>query len=62
MAIHAIIGRNAPQWMLALATTHEGDAEPSVYVADSGIYSESNMRQLNASRGEVGESRVGNVH
>src|SRR5216684_8474567 len=69
------------QWMLALATTHEGDvplflrsldgnssdkvpllaavmaiqkqlreadAEPSVYVADNGIYSESNMRQLNA--------------
>ena len=68
------------QWMLALATTHEGDiplflqpldgnssdkvsllaavtaiqeqlceanAEPSVYVADNGIYSESNMRQLN---------------
>jgi transposase len=26
----------------------EGDAEPSVYVADNGIYSESNMRQLNA--------------
>jgi transposase len=69
------------QWMLALATTHDGDvplflqpldgnssdkvsllaavmaiqeqlreaqAEPSVYVADNGIYSESNMRQLNA--------------
>jgi transposase len=69
------------QWMIALATTHEGDvplflqpldgnssdkvsllaavlaiqkqlqegdAEPSVYVADNGIYSESNMRQLNA--------------
>ena len=69
------------QWMLALATTHEGDvplflqpldgnssdkvsllaavmaiqkqfqeadAEPSVYVADNGIYSEANMRQLNA--------------
>ncbi len=69
------------QWMLALATTHEGDvplflqpldgnssdkvsllaavlaiqkqlaeadAEPSVYVADNGIYSEQNMRQLNA--------------
>ena len=69
------------QWMLALATTHEGDvplflqpldgnssdkvsllaavmaiqkqlreadAEPSVYVADNGIYSEPNMRQLNA--------------
>ena len=68
------------QWMLALATTHDGDvplflqpldgnssdkvsllaavmaiqeqlreanAEPSVYVADNGIYSESNMRQLN---------------
>jgi len=25
MAIRAIIGRNTPQWMLALATTHEGD-------------------------------------
>src|ERR1700674_3264802 len=25
MAIHAITARNAPQWMLALATTHEGD-------------------------------------
>ena len=25
MAIRAIIGRNAPQWMLALATTQEGD-------------------------------------
>ena len=82
-----IIGRNAPQWMLALATTHEGDvplflqllngtsldkvsllaavtaireqlraanAEPSVYVADNGIYSEPNMRQLNA----AGVSRV----
>jgi transposase len=69
------------QWMLALATTQEGDvplflqpldgnssdkvsllaavlaiqqqlreadAEPSVYVADNGIYSEQNMRQLNA--------------
>ncbi len=69
------------QWMLALATTHDGDvplflqpldgnnsdkvsllaavmaiqkqlreadAEPSVYVADNGIYSEANMRQLNA--------------
>jgi len=69
------------QWMLVLATTHEGDvplflqpldgnrsdkvsllaavmaiqkqlreadAEPGVYVADNGIYSESNMRQLNA--------------
>jgi transposase len=69
------------QWMLALATTHDGDvplflqpldgnssdkvsllaaimaiqkqlreadAEPSVYVADNGIYSEQNMRQLNA--------------
>src|SRR5713101_6565807 len=68
------------QWMLALATTHEGDvplflqpldgnssdkvsllaavmaiqkqlreadAEPSVYVADNGIYSEQNMRQFN---------------
>ena len=68
------------QWMLALATTHDGDvplflqtldgnssdkvsllaavmaiqkqlqevdAEPSVYVADNGIYSESNIRQLN---------------
>jgi len=81
MAIRAIIGRNAPQWMIALATTHGGDiplflqpldgnssdkvsllaavmaiqkqlreanAEPSVYVADNGIYSEANMRQLNA--------------
>jgi len=80
MAIHEIIGRIAPQWMLALATTHDGDvplflqpldgnssdkvsllaavmaiqkqlreadAEPSVYVADNGIYSEQNMRQLN---------------
>ena len=69
------------QWMIALATSHEGDvplflqpldgnssdkvsllaaitaiqeqlreakAEPSVYVADNGIYSEANMRQLNA--------------
>jgi transposase len=69
------------QWMLALATTHDGDvplflqpldgnssdkvslltavmaiqkqlreadAEPSVYVADNGVYSEANMRQLNA--------------
>jgi transposase len=69
------------QWMVALATTHDGDvplflqpldgnisdkvsllavvmtiqkqlqeadAEPSVYVADNGIYSEQNMRQLNA--------------
>lgn len=68
------------QWMLALATTHDGDVplflqpldgtsldkvsllatvmaiqkqlreadgEASVYVADNGIYSESNMRQLN---------------
>ena len=68
------------QWMLALATTHDGDmplflqpldgnssdkvsllaaittiqaqlretnAEPSVYVADSGVYSEGNMRRLN---------------
>ena len=26
----------------------EADAEPSVYVADNGIYSEANMRQLNA--------------
>ncbi len=75
------------QWMLALATTHDGDvplflqpldgnssdkvsllaavlalqkqlqeadAEPSVYVADNGIYSEANMRQLNA----AGVSRV----
>lgn len=83
------------QWMLALATTHDGDvplflqpldgnssdkvsllaavlalqkqlheadAEPSVYVADNGIYSEANMRQLNASCGEVGESGIGNVH
>ncbi len=69
------------QWMLALATTHEGDVPlflqpldgnssdkvsllaavlaiqkqlreadggPSVYVADNGIYSEQNRRQLNA--------------
>jgi transposase len=68
------------QWMIALATTHDGDVplflqpldgnssdkvsllaaittiqaqlreangEPGVYVADSGVYSESNMRQLN---------------
>ena len=68
------------QWMLALATTHEGDiplfmqpldgnssdkvslltaisaiqaqlretdGEASVYVADNGVYSETNMRQLN---------------
>ena len=68
------------QWMLALATTHDGDVplflrpldgnssdkanllaaitalqdqlreaagEPSIYVADNGIYSEANMRQLN---------------
>jgi len=68
------------QWMLALATTHEGDiplfmqpldgntsdkvsllsailaiqtqlretdGEASVYVADNGVYSEANMRQLN---------------
>ncbi|HVB23550.1 MAG TPA: IS1634 family transposase [Ktedonobacteraceae bacterium] len=68
------------QWMLALATTHEGDIplfmqpldgnssdkvslltaitaiqtqlretdeEVSVYVADNGVYSEANMRQLN---------------
>ena len=68
------------QWMIALATTHDGDvplflqpldgnssdkvsllaaittiqaqlreasAEPGVYVADSGVYSESNMRYLN---------------
>ena len=68
------------QWMLALATTHDGDVplflrpldgnssdkvsllatvtalqdqlceadgEPSIYVADNGIYSESNMKQLN---------------
>jgi transposase len=80
MAIRVTIARNAPQWMLALATTHDGDiplflrpldgnssdkanllaavtalqdqlreadGEPSVYVADNGIYSESNMRQLN---------------
>lgn len=33
------------QWICALATTHDGD--PSIYVADNGIYSESNMRQLN---------------
>src|SRR6266700_2290378 len=80
MAIRAIIGRNAPQWMLALATTHEGDiplfmqpldgnssdkvsliaaivaiqrqlreadGEASVYVADNGLYSETNITQLN---------------
>jgi hypothetical protein len=80
MAIRAISGKNAPQWMVALATTHDGDvplflqpldgtsldtvsllaavmaiqkqlreadAEPSVYVADNGISSEPNMRQLN---------------
>jgi transposase len=68
------------QWMLALATTHDGDVpvfmqpldgnssdkvsllaaiaaiqtqlreaqgEASIYVADNGVYSESNMRQLN---------------
>ncbi len=68
------------QWMLALATTHEGeiplfmqpldgnssdkvrlldaittiqaqlretDGEASIYVADNGVYSEANMRQLN---------------
>lgn len=68
------------QWMLALATTHDGDVplflrsldgnssdkvsllalvtalqdqlreadgEPSIYVADNGIYSEPNMKQLN---------------
>src|SRR2546428_13390511 len=68
------------QWMLALATTHDGDiplfmqpldgnssdkvsllaaitaiqtqlretdGEASVYVADNGVYSEGNMRQLN---------------
>jgi transposase len=40
----------------------EADGGPSVYVADNGIYSEQNMRQLNASLGEVGESGVGNVH
>jgi transposase len=78
------------QWMLALATTHDGDVplflqpldgtsldkvsllaavtaiqeqlreahvEPSVYVADNGIYSESNMRQLNAA-GVTWVSRV----
>jgi transposase len=90
MAIRAISARNAPQWMLALATTHYGDVplflqpldgnssdkvsllaavtaiqeqlreahvEPSVYVADNGIYSESNMRQLNAA-GVTWVSRV----
>ncbi len=30
------------------AQLREADAEPSVYVADNGIYSEPNMRQLNA--------------
>src|SRR5260221_8649915 len=25
MGIHAITARNAPQWMLALVTTHDGD-------------------------------------
>lgn len=71
------------QWMLALATTHDGDIPlflqpldgnssdkvsllavvqalgeqlratdeaPSVYVADNGIYSETNMRQLNQAK------------
>lgn len=71
------------QWMLALATTHEGDiplfmqplsgnssdkvsllaaittiqtqlqetdGEASVYVADNGVYSEANMRQLNQAK------------
>ena len=69
------------QWMLSLATTHEGDVpmflrpldgnssdkvtlasavealqqqlhapdtEPSIFVADSGVYSEANMRRFNA--------------
>jgi transposase len=80
MAIRVTIVRNAPQWMLARASTHDGDiplflrpldgnssdkanllmavtalqdqlraadGEPSVYVADNGIYSEANIRQLN---------------
>ena len=71
------------QWMLALATTHDGDVpvfmqpldgnrsdkvsllaaimaiqtqlreaqeEASIYVADNGVYSESNMRQLNQAK------------
>ncbi len=71
------------QWMLALATTHEGDVplflrplngnssdkttlvtavealqerlrqadeEPSLYIADSGVYSEANMRRFAAAR------------
>ena len=71
------------QWMLALATTHEGDvplflrpldgnssdtvtlasavealheqlqapeSEPSLFVADSGIYSEANMRRFNEAK------------
>src|SRR5437667_8124577 len=80
MAIRVIIERNAPSWMMALATTHDGDvslflqslngnssekisllaavkaiqkqlweanAETGIYVADIGVYSESNMRELN---------------
>src|SRR5215470_4105357 len=80
MAIRGIIGPNAPQWMLARASTGDGDVplflqpldgnssdkvsllsaitviqtqlreageEESRYVADNGIYSESNMQQLN---------------
>ena len=80
------------QWMLALATTHDGDVplflqalngnssdrvsllatmtalqthlreageEASVYVADNGVYSEANMKQiLKSGRCQVGESRV----
>jgi transposase len=80
MAIHATTATNAPQWMFALATTHDGDVpvflqpldgkrsdkvsllatitamqaplreadgEAAVYVADNGISSETNMKQLN---------------
>ena len=80
MATRAIIAMNAPQWMLARASTHDGDVplflqplngnssdkvsllatmtalqthlreageEASVYVADNGVYSEANMKQLN---------------
>ena len=80
MAIRATHREDLKQWMIALATTHDGDvplflqpldgnssdkisllaavmaiqkrlreanAEPGIYVADSGVYSESNMRELN---------------
>jgi len=32
------------------AQLREANAEPGIYVADSGVYSESNMRQLNEAR------------